>query len=97
MNAPPAEVRGIPLLLFLAGDNPSSLEAYGNIHVALETFAVDAFSLEIINLKERPDKALAYGVFVTPTLLAPSNSRRLIGDLGKWPQVQTFLRSLMRH
>jgi hypothetical protein len=96
MNVPPAEVRGIPLLLFLADDNPSSLTAYGNIQVALETFGADAFALEIIDLAKRPDQAIVYSVFVTPTLLAPSSSRRLIGDLEKWPQVQMFLRSLIR-
>jgi len=96
MEDPANGASRVPLYLFVAGDNPSSLAAYGNIRLALEMFEAGDFALEVINVKEFPDRALDNRVFVTPTLLAPSFSRRLIGDLSKWIHVRDFLRSLPR-
>ncbi len=87
---------GIPLYLFVSGETPSALSAYGNIHLALEMFGAADFSLEVINVNQYPERAAAHRVLVTPTLIAPSCSRRLIGDLSKWSIVQQFLRSIAR-
>ncbi len=87
-------VGGQQLLLFVAGDIPSSLAAYGNIALALEMFPEGEFTLEVIDVWESPDRALESRVWITPTLLAPSYSRRLVGDLSRWDRVRHFLRSL---
>lgn len=96
MEALASEAPGLPLRLFIAGDSESSLAAYGNIRLALEMFRAGEFELEIINVNESPERAVADLVLVTPTLLAPTCMRRLIGDLSKWSRVHHFLQSLPR-
>ncbi len=96
MDEPHERQSGVPLQLFVAGDNPTSLSAYGNIQLALEMFEAGTFTLEVVNVWDAPQRALASRVLVTPSLLAPSCARRLVGDLSKWSQVHHFLRSLSR-
>ncbi len=84
------------LVLFIAGESGYSLTAYGNIEVALEMLPPGTFALEIVDVWESPDRADDCSVFVTPALLAPACSRRLVGDLSKWSEVHAFLRSLLR-
>ncbi len=89
-------VRALPLFLFTAGDTAGSLAAYGNIRLALEMFPPGNFALEVFDVWSDTDKALEHRVLVTPTLLAPSCERRLVGDLSKWSVVHHFLQSLRR-
>jgi circadian clock protein KaiB len=91
----PSNVKlGLPLFLFVAGDSAASLTAYGNIELALQMFEAGDFNLEVVDVWELPERAFEHRVLVTPTLLAPSCSRRLVGDLSKWNHVHAFLRSL---
>jgi circadian clock protein KaiB len=85
---------GIRLFLFVAKDTPRSIIAVENIKRALTAFAASAFALEIVNVYEDPDRALSERVLVTPTLLAPDFSRRLVGDLSETAQLQYFLHGL---
>ena len=87
---------GVPLYLFVAGDNPSSVTAQGNMQVALERFTTGHFAFEVVNVFEFPDRALNNRVLVTPTLVAPSCARRLIGDLSEASQLYYFLQTLPR-
>jgi circadian clock protein KaiB len=87
---------GLPLYLFVAGDNPSSVAAQGNVQVALGRFETGHFAFEIVNVFEFPDRALSNRVLVTPTLVAPSCARRLIGDLSEPSQLHYFLQTLPR-
>ncbi len=87
---------GLPLYLFLAGDNPSSLAALGNIRLALDRFTGGQFAFEVVNVFEFPERALDNRVLVTPALVAPSCARRLIGDLSEASQVHYFLDTLPR-
>jgi circadian clock protein KaiB len=89
-------VTGLPLYLFVAGDNPSSVTAQRNIHPALEKFSAGHFAFEIVNVFEFPERALNNRVLVTPTLVAPSCARRLIGDLSEASQLHYFLQTLPR-
>lgn len=90
----PRTTVAVHLLLFVAGDNESSLTAYGNNKLALEMFRTGSFELEVVNVWDSPDRAFADRVFETPTLLAPSHARRLVGDLSKWSHVRHFLQTL---
>jgi len=85
---------GLPLYLFVAGDNPSSVKARGNIFQALEKFGAGHFAFEIVNVFEFPERVLNNRVLVTPTLVAPSCARRLIGDLSEASQLYYFLQTL---
>jgi hypothetical protein len=96
MNALGGDAPGLPLYLFVAGDNPSSITAQENIRFALEKFATGHFAFEIVNVFEFPERALNSRVLVTPTLVAPSCARRLIGDLSEASQLHYFLQTLPR-
>lgn len=84
----------IPLLLFVVGDAPRTTVAIENLRRALDDFADQKFQLEIVDVFENAGRAIADRVLVTPTLLAPSNSRRLVGDLNEKSQLLYFLQSL---
>ena len=84
----------VVLLLFVANDAPKSIIAIENIGRALAELAARTFALEIINVYDDPDRALANRVLVTPTLLAPASGRRLVGDLSQKTQLMYFLQGL---
>lgn len=96
MHEPSNSKVGLPLFLFVAGDSAASLTAYGNIDLALQMFEAGDFTFEVVDVCKIPERAFRHRVLVTPTLLAPSCSRRLVGDLSKWNQVHAFLKSLLQ-
>jgi circadian clock protein KaiB len=77
------------LRLFVAGDAPNSRTAVANINkICAEHFAA-AYEIEIIDVLARPDRTLADGIVVTPTLLKlhPPPAQRVIGNLSDTVQV----------
>jgi hypothetical protein len=89
-----ASREGISLLLFVAGDAPGTRIAVENLRLALTEFQERKFELEIIDVFNDAGRAIADRVLVTPTLLAPGNSRRLVGDLSEKSQLHYFLQTL---
>jgi circadian clock protein KaiB len=89
-----AERQNVRLLLFVADGEPRTFAAIQNIGRALESFHERAFLLEIVNVFDEPERAMAERVLVTPTLLAPESARRLVGDLSESSMVNYFLQSL---
>lgn len=89
-----AELQSVLLFLFVANDTPRSIMAIENIQRALVDLTSHRFTLEIVNVYDDPDWALANRVLVTPTLLAPAAARRLIGDLSEKAQLHYFLQGL---
>jgi circadian clock protein KaiB len=85
---------GVSLILFVANDAPKSVAATANIQRALAELVDRAFSLEIVNVYDDPDRALSNRVLVTPTLLAPGAARRLVGDLSEKTELHYFLQGL---
>jgi circadian clock protein KaiB len=71
----------IKLRLYVTGTAPHSLEALANIRAVRA--ALRDHDLEVIDVLERPERALADAVLVTPTLvkLAPRPSCRIVGNL----------------
>jgi len=84
----------VALVLFVSDDSPRSLVATANIRAALGSGFGSAFALEVVNVFEDPDRALAARVLVTPSLLAPAVSRRLVGDLSDHTKLLYFLHGL---
>jgi hypothetical protein len=82
----------VALVLFVADDSPRSIVAAANIQRALGT--TPGFVLEIVDVFHEPDRALAARVLVTPTLLAPAQNRRLVGDLSEPSPLGFFLHGL---
>ena len=69
--------------LFVAGDTPRSHLAASNVRHLLERSAPDDYTLEIIDVLERPDLAEEHRILATPFVLknSPAPARRVVGDL----------------
>jgi circadian clock protein KaiB len=79
--------------LYVAGDAPNSALARANLAALCRAHLSDRHKIEIVDVLLHPKRALADGVFMTPTLLklAPSPARRIVGNLA---QTQTALLAL---
>ena len=77
------------LRLFVAGCAPNSLRAIANAKAICDEHYDGCHELEIVDLMDVPDRALADGIIVTPTLLkvSPLPAQRLIGNLSDISQV----------
>jgi circadian clock protein KaiB len=84
----PPKVR-LRLRLYVAGDAPNSLTAVANIKAVCTAHFDSAHELEIVDLLEQPERALADGIIATPTLLKlmPAPPHRLIGNLSDTRQL----------
>lgn len=87
----PAPVLG--LRLYVAGAAPNSVRAIANATAICEEHFAKRHRLEIVDVTWHPQRALADGVIVTPTLLKlrPDPPRRLVGDLSDTQQVLQVL------
>lgn len=88
-NGAPGKKERLQLRLYVAGNAPNSLRAIANCQAICEEHFAGAFDLEIVDSFVDPERALADGVIVTPTLLklTPEPSQRLIGNLSDTMQV----------
>jgi circadian clock protein KaiB len=82
------------LVLFVVGSSPRSMLAIENLTAALAERPATDFRVAIIDVFEAPERALADGVLVTPTLFAPAVARRLVGDLSDAKLLRYFLETL---
>ena len=83
--APPAipVTTVVVMRLYIANNAPNSVRAIANLEAICKTHLVDNFKLEIIDVLEYPQRALADGILVTPSLakLSPSPTARIVGNL----------------
>ena len=79
----PAATTVIVLRLYIANNAPNSVQAVANLEAICREHLKDAFKLEIVDVLEYPQRALADGVLVTPSLakVSPSPVTRVIGNL----------------
>ena len=79
--------------LYVAGDAPNSAQARGNLAALCAAHLLDRHEIEVVDVFREPKRALAGGIFMTPTLvkLAPAPMRRIVGSLG---QTATVLQAL---
>ena len=79
--------------LYVAGDAQNSNRAIANLTALCRTHAPDRCGIEIVDVFREPKRALADGVYMTPTLvkLSPSPVRRIVGSLS---QAQPVLQAL---
>lgn len=77
------------LRLYVAGNAPNSVRAITNARALCEEHYAGRYVLEIVDLIEHPDTAMADGIIVTPTLLKvrPHPVRRVVGTLEDTAQV----------
>lgn len=79
--------------LFVAGDAPNSAQAIANLAAFCRTHLLDRYEIEIVDVFREPKRALAEGIFMTPTLIAltPPPIRKIVGTLS---HTQTVLLAL---
>lgn len=79
--------------LFIAGDAANSLRAIANLRAVCAAYLPDRHAIEIVDVFREPARALADGVFMTPTLikLGPLPNQRIVGTLS---QLQVVLQAL---
>lgn len=79
---------GLRLRLYIAGRAPNSVRAIANCRAICDEHFAAAYELEIVDLLDQPERALADGVIVTPTLLRLLPTPvRVIGNLSDPSQV----------
>jgi circadian clock protein KaiB len=79
--------------LYVAGNAVNSAQALANLSALCRTHLADRHVIEIVDVFREPKRALADGIFITPTLLklAPSPAGRIAGTLSQTQPVLQFL------
>lgn len=79
----PGATTVVVMRLYIANNAPNSVQAVANLEAICREHLKDAFKLEIIDVLEYPQRALADGVLVTPSLakVSPTPTARVIGNL----------------
>jgi circadian clock protein KaiB len=79
--------------LYVAGGALNSAQALANLTALCLAHLPDRHEIEVVDVYREPRRALADGIFMTPTLLrlAPSPVRSIVGTLS---QMQPVLQTL---
>jgi circadian clock protein KaiB len=95
MEKSPAKKAGLQLRLYIAGNAPNSVRAITNLKAICDEHFPSGCGLEIVDLLVHPQRALADGIIVTPTLvkLLPLPVQKVIGTLSDTEQVFQALAS----
>lgn len=81
------------LVLFVSGGFPNSIVALENLRSALVRRGFPAPEVEVVDVLAEPERALAWNVRITPTLVWSGQPfrERLIGDLSYPLALAAFL------
>jgi circadian clock protein KaiB len=73
----------VVMCLYVAGGAPNSVKAIANLKAICQRYLNGAYKLEIVDVCEHPQRALADGVLVTPSLakVSPAPTSHVIGNL----------------
>jgi circadian clock protein KaiB len=79
----PAVTTVVVMRLYIANSAPNSVRAVANLAAICKEHLGDNFELEIVDVLEYPQRALADGILVTPSLakLSPLPSASIVGNL----------------
>lgn len=69
--------------LYVTGESPNCVLAMQNLTELCRKYLPESHRIEVVDLLLEPQRAVADGVFMTPTLikLAPAPESRLVGSL----------------
>jgi circadian clock protein KaiB len=104
-SAPPSADRPDPtapeewtLRLYVAGQTPKSITAFGNLRRLCEEHLAGHYRIEVIDLLEQPQLARGDQILAIPTLVRklPEPMRKIIGDLSNTERVLIGLDLLPR-
>lgn len=73
----------VVLRLYVAGGAPNSLQAIANLEAICREHLKDGHKLEVVDVLKQPQRAMAEGVIVTPSLakLSPLPAANVVGNL----------------
>jgi circadian clock protein KaiB len=73
----------VELRLYIADSAPNSVRAIANLEAICKEHLQEHFRLEIIDVLQYPQRALADGILVTPSLnkISPSPTAKIVGNL----------------
>jgi circadian clock protein KaiB len=73
----------VVLRLYVADNAPNSAQAVANLEAICQEYLNGSHDLEIIDVLEHPQRAMAAGILVTPTLskLYPLPTAQVVGNL----------------
>jgi circadian clock protein KaiB len=73
----------VVMRLYIADNAPNSVRAVANLEAICKEHLKGQFKLEIIDVLEYPQRALADGILVTPSLtkVSPSPAAKVVGNL----------------
>jgi circadian clock protein KaiB len=79
----PAVTTVVVMRLYIANSAPNSIRAIANLDAICKEHLKENFRLEIIDVLEYPQRALADGILVTPSLnkVSPSPAMKIVGNL----------------
>jgi circadian clock protein KaiB len=71
--------------LYVAGDSPNSSQAIANLTSLCRAHLPDGHEIEIVDVYKEPQRAMADGIRMTPTLvkLSPAPIRKIVGTLSQ--------------
>lgn len=71
------------LRLYVAGKSAKSLAAFANLKKICEEYLKDRYTIEVVDLLEKPQLAQGEQIVAIPTLVRrlPEPIRRIVGDL----------------
>jgi circadian clock protein KaiB len=69
--------------LYIAGEAVNSAQAVANLQALCRGHLTGRYRIEVVDVFREPERALADGIFMTPTLLrvAPLPLRKIVGTL----------------
>lgn len=75
--------------LYVAADTQNSIQATANLNALCRVHLSGRHVIELVDVFREPQRALAEGIRMTPTLLklAPSPTRRIVGTLADTQRV----------
>ena len=78
-----ASVTVVVLRLYIVAGAPNSALAVANLEAICREHLKDSYKLEVVDVLEEPERAMADGILVTPSLakLSPRPAASLIGNL----------------
>jgi len=73
----------VVLRLYIAGDAPNSQQAIANLDAICAESLKGGYRLEVVDVLHNPQRAMAEGVLVTPSLakLSPGPAAQVVGNL----------------
>ncbi|HSL72568.1 MAG TPA: circadian clock KaiB family protein [Longimicrobiales bacterium] len=83
----------VVLRLYVAGGAPNSVQAIANLEAICREYLKDGHRLEVVDVLEDPQRAMAEGVLVTPSLakVSPLPAAKVVGNLSDKAKVLNAL------